>query len=214
MKNSLIICVLVILAFAFPAFAWEGKVVGVSDGDTVTVMRDGKGERIRVYGVDAPESRQAYGQRAKQFASDLVFGKTVRVERIDTDRYGRTVARIHVAGKCLSEELVRYGYAWVYSQYCKIPECRDWKALETAARSKRVGLWADPNPVPPWEYRRPATRATPEQRATGELSGNTASMVFHRATCKHFNCKNCTQRFKTREDAIKAGYRPCGLCRP
>lgn len=71
-----------------PVLAWEGQVVGISDGDTITVMRGGKGKRIRLYGIDAPESRQAFGWRAKQFASDLAYRKTVRVEHVDADRYG------------------------------------------------------------------------------------------------------------------------------
>ena len=95
------------------AYAWQGKVVGVSDGDTITVMHDGKGEKIRLYGIDTPENKQAFGKKAKQFTSDMVAGKVVEVKPVTTDRYGRTVGLVYINGKCLSEELVMAGYAWV-----------------------------------------------------------------------------------------------------
>jgi endonuclease YncB( thermonuclease family) len=72
------------------SFAWQGKIVGVSDGDTITVMHSGKGEKIRLYGIDCPERRQAFGTKAKQFTSTMAYGKVVEVEPMDTDLYGRT----------------------------------------------------------------------------------------------------------------------------
>ena len=91
---------------------FTGKVVRVSDGDTITVMHNGKGERIRLHGIDCPEKRQAFGKRAKQFTSKLVFGKTVTVQVMDRDRYGRTVGEVLLpAGRSLNRELVRAGFA-------------------------------------------------------------------------------------------------------
>ncbi len=186
-----------------------GKVVGVSDGDTVTILVDKTQVRVRLYGIDAPEGGQDFGRRAKEFASQMVFGKIVTMEVMDIDRYGMTVANILVDGKSLNEELVKAGYAWVYPQYCKIPVCKEWYQYEAEARVQKIGLWSHPNPIPPWDFRRGKHRVS-----TGIYHGNTRSMVFHQSTCEHFNCKNCTEVFQRREDALKAGYRPCGGCRP
>ncbi len=97
---------------------FTGRVVGVSDGDTITVLHNGKGERIRLHGIDCPEKRQAFGKRAKQLTSNLVFGKTVTVQFVDRDRYGRTVGVVLLPdGRSLNHELVRAGLAWMYRRY-------------------------------------------------------------------------------------------------
>lgn len=108
--------------FAIPCTAseWQGKVVGVADGDTITVMHDGRGEKIRLYGVDCPEKNQNFGMKAKQFTSGMVFGKMVDVEPVVTDRYGRTVGLVKIDGKYLSEEIIKAGLGWVYTRYCYI----------------------------------------------------------------------------------------------
>jgi micrococcal nuclease len=136
---------------------WQGKVVGVSDGDTITVMHLGKGERIRLYGIDCPEKRQAFGKRAKQFTSDMVFGKNVEVRPVTTDRYGRTIAWVYVNGTSLNEELLRAGLAWHYKRYSTE---RHLAELEDGARAARTGLWSDPHAVPPWDFRRGKTSVT------------------------------------------------------
>lgn len=129
-----------------------GNVVGVSDGDTIEVMRSGRAERVRLYGVDSPERRQPFSSRAKQFTSSLVFGKTVRVRIRDTDQLGRIVAEVYLPdGRSLNQELVRAGYAWWFRRYSDDPTLQ---RLEQEARRARRGLWADNNPVPPWEFRR------------------------------------------------------------
>ena len=134
--------------------SWSGKVVGVADGDTITALNRGKEERIRLYGIDTPEKRQAFGKKAKQFTSSMVFGKTVKVKIKDIDRYGRTVALVYVDGESLNEALIKAGYAWVYQRYCKEVFCKDWLNLESAARDGKAGLWSEPNPRPPWDFRR------------------------------------------------------------
>jgi endonuclease YncB( thermonuclease family) len=98
---------------------FTAKVVGVSDGDTITVLKEKTRFKIRLHGIDAPESHQAFGNRAKQFSSDLVFGKTVQIRPLNTDRYGRTLAWVYVNGKTVNEEIVRAGYAWHYKRYSK-----------------------------------------------------------------------------------------------
>ena len=135
----------------------EGRVVSVSEGDTIIVLtQDERQVKIRLYGIDCPESKQPFGNRATQATSDAVFGKDVIVQPIDTDRYGRTVAIVLMPnGNSLNEQLVRDGLAWVYRQHCKLEDvCAHLKELEQAAKGEKRGLWADKNPVPPWEWRR------------------------------------------------------------
>ncbi len=130
---------------------FTGRVVGVADGDTITVLHNGKGERIGLHGIDCPEKRQAFGKRAKQFTSTLVFGTTVTVQALDRDRYGRTVGVVLLPdGRSLNHELVRAGFAWMYRRYTNDQSLSD---LEEEARVARRGLWADAEPVPPWEWR-------------------------------------------------------------
>jgi endonuclease YncB( thermonuclease family) len=133
---------------------WSGVVVGVSDGDTITVLHEGKGEKIRLYGIDTPEKGQAFGKKAKQFTSRMVYGKNVEVEAKDTDRYGRTVSLISVDGQSLNEALIKNGFAWVYRKYCKEVFCEDWLNFEIIARYGKIGIWSESNPTPPWEYRK------------------------------------------------------------
>jgi endonuclease YncB( thermonuclease family) len=129
-----------------------GRVVGVSDGDTIEVMRAGRAVRVRLQGIDCPESHQPYGTRAKQFTSDLVFSKTVAVQIHGTDQYGRILGEVILPdGRSLNRELVRNGYAWWYRRYSDDPVLQ---RLEEEARRERRGLWRDKNPIPPWEFRR------------------------------------------------------------
>jgi len=137
-----------------PVWAWSGKVVGVSDGDTITVLRDKQPNKIRLYGIDCPEKRQSFGKRAKQFTSELVFGKVVEVEPVATDRYGRTVAFVRVENITVNEELIKEGLGWVYLRYCKLPLCVEWQGLESEAKFGKRGLWGDSGHVPPWQFRR------------------------------------------------------------
>lgn len=239
-RSTLLLSFFFVLFLLSSCWAWQGQVVGISDGDTITVLHDGKGESVRLYGVDTPDSRQDYGRKAKAFISDMVLEKTVEVKPFDTDHYGRTVGMVYVdGGKCLNEELLRAGFAWFYERYCNRPHCKEWKELEKSARDAKLGLWAGPNPVPPWEFRRasgsqtsgseikPATgEATPATTSTGGRSraaipaesgpyhGDVASKVFHKQDCQQYNCKNCIAIFERRIEAIKAGYRPCEMCKP
>ncbi|MDA2912172.1 thermonuclease family protein, partial [Nitrospiraceae bacterium AH_259_D15_M11_P09] len=114
----LLLSALWLLVTSAVAADFTGRVVGVSDGDTITVLHNGKGERIRLHGIDCPEKRQAFGNRAKQFTSTLVFGETVTVQVMDRDRYGRTVGEVLLPdGRSLNRELVRAGFAWWYWRY-------------------------------------------------------------------------------------------------
>ena len=137
------------LAFSQPATKFTAKVVGITDGDTITVLRDNGQIRIRLHGIDCPERGDDFSQKAKQFTSTLVFGKTVQVKPVDIDRYGRTVARIYIGEKDLSVEFVRSGLAWHYIQYA--PNNKELAEAEAFARSAGIGIWSLPNLLPPWE---------------------------------------------------------------
>lgn len=147
-----------VLALAQGVFAWNGRVVGIADGDTITVLHDSRPERIRLYGIDCPERRQAYGKKAQQFTAKRVYKQVVEVHPFDVDQYGNTVAIVRMKGSILNEELIRLGLAWVYTWYCNLGICRKWEGLMSEARSSRRGLWADRNPIPPWAYREEKAR--------------------------------------------------------
>ena len=135
----------------------QGRVVGVSDGDTVTVLDvDNKPHKIRLSGIDAPEKEQAYGQKSKESLSELVFGKSVDVEWRKQDRYGRTVGKIMLGGVDICLEQVKRGMAWHYKQYQQEQTAQDrlnYAESETLARSMGTGLWQDASPVEPSAFR-------------------------------------------------------------
>ena len=129
-----------------------GKVIGITDGDTITVLVNQKSFKIRLAQIDAPEKRQPYGEKAKQNLAKLVFGKVVSLEVTDTDRYGRSVANLTLNGYSINREMVRSGYAWAYRKYL-----RDQSLLEDEKNAKidKVGIWSLPAnlQIPPWEWR-------------------------------------------------------------
>jgi len=132
------------------AAEWTGKVVGVSDGDTLTVTKAGRGTKVRLVEIDAPESRQDYGQRSKQSLSELCFGKNATIRDEGHDKYGRVLGRVFCDGIDANAKQVKRGMAWFYVQYGKDTAL---KLAEAEARAAKLGLWADANPIPPWEYR-------------------------------------------------------------
>lgn len=203
-------------ALAAPV-SWSGKVVGVADGDTVTVLHGQTPVKIRLHGIDAPEKAQPFGEKAKQLTSSLVFGKEVRVEVVTKDRYGRTVARVHVDARCLNEELLKAGLAWWYRQYS--PRDKKLAALEDEARKARRGLWAEASPTPPWSWRRAgcaggrcAQRQPRPVAPRGLYRGSVRSKVFHAPGCPDYACRSCTVGFRTLDEAKNASYRPHAAC--
>ncbi len=130
----------------------SAKVVGVKDGDTFVVLHEQRQITVRLEHIDAPEKNQPFGNKAKQFASDFCFGKTVVViGNGKKDRNGRWIGEIFYNNQNLNKELVRNGLAWHYKRYSKSANYAD---LEIAARKKKVGLWRDKDPVAPWEWRK------------------------------------------------------------
>lgn len=208
------------------AVSFTGKVITVIDGDTLDVLHNNKPERIRLNGIDAPEKGMPYGQAAKEYVLDMAALKMVTVEVKDTDRYGRTVGDVILPdGRNLNRDIIKAGYAWWYQKYSNDASLGE---LEKGARIARKGLWRDPRPKPPWEWRAETrsndsdsreklVSSVPETTTISSISlfhGNTRSGVFHHSSCKDYNCKNCTIDLNSREQAISLGYKPCGMCRP
>lgn len=135
-----------------------GRIVGVTDGDTVKVLTATNQQiRVRLAFIDAPERGQAFGSRAKQAMSELVFGKDVELRPHTVDRYGRLVAIVYVDGADAGLELLKQGLCWVYEKYvvqATLDIETSYRASQAAAQSDRLGLWQDPDPVPPWEWRK------------------------------------------------------------
>jgi endonuclease YncB( thermonuclease family) len=132
-------------------------VVGLADGDTLSVLRDGKAAKVRLYGIDTPEKAQAFGTRARQYASELAFRQTVTVRVRDVDRYGRLVAEVILPdGRSLNHELVQAGMAWWYRQYARNDTAL--AQLEAEAKAAKRGLWSDPHAVAPWTWRKQRRR--------------------------------------------------------
>lgn len=160
------------LLATLPCLALDGRVVGVSDGDTLTLLdADKRQHKIRLSGIDAPESGQAFGSRSKQALSDCAFGKTAIVTGDNTDRYGRTVAKVSVAGVDCNRRQIELGMAWHYKKYAgeqPVAERTAYAAAEDAARGEKRGLWVDPHAMPPWDWRNgdgPGTQKGEQHRA-------------------------------------------------
>ncbi len=137
-----------------PTFAdFSGPVVSVLDGDTLEVLHNNKAERIRLSGIDCPEKGQAYGNNAKHAASALVFGKEVTIQTHGHDKYQRLLGDVLLLdGTNVNHTLVKDGWCWWYRKYA--PGDTVLEGLEKDAREAKKGLWADPHPVPPWEWRK------------------------------------------------------------
>ncbi|WP_437230224.1 thermonuclease family protein [Planctomicrobium sp. SH661] len=128
-----------------------GKVVGVTDGDTVRILIGTEEVKVRLEGIDAPESKQAFGTKAKQHLSDLIFDKEIELRVTGTDRYGRTIGKIFVGETDVNLQMIRDGMAWHYTQF-NAEEA--FAVAQAEAKEAGRGLWADPAAVPPWEYRK------------------------------------------------------------
>jgi len=137
---------------------FTGKVIGIKDGDTVEILdSNNKKTTLRLAEVDCPERKQAFGTRAKQFTSDQVYLRTINYSVTNKDRYGRSVAKIYYGTKYLSAEIIKYGMGWHYKKHSKSKELA---RLEQQARAKRVGLWIDPNPINPADWRKAKRNAS------------------------------------------------------
>ena len=156
-RNAVLAIALSAAALCASAETLRGLAIHVSDGDTVTVLINGHDSiRVRLSGIDAPESRQPFGTRSRQLMSRLVKGRDVVVHVVDRDTYGRYVARLETEDADAGEKMLEAGLAWAYVNYLRnLP--RDWQILyqhaEGVARTQNRGLWSDPHRIPPWEWR-------------------------------------------------------------
>jgi len=135
-----------------------GKVVGITDGDTVTVLDRSRTQyKVRLAGIDAPEKKQPFGQKSKEALSDCAYDKTATIVGDKLDRYGRLVGKVMVGDVDCNLRQINLGLAWHYKKYMKEQPESDrasYSRAEDGARDKRVGLWVDADPMPPWEWRK------------------------------------------------------------
>lgn len=174
-----------------PATNTGDKVIAVKDGDTIELLRNGETIKVRLYGVDSPEKEQDFGQRARQYTSDLAFGKFVRLIEHNKDRYGRTVGTIILPdGRNLNEELVKNGFAWHYKDYSKDKNLAN---LESDARRFKRGLWAAPNPIAPWDYRKNEREQAAAKKAKKEAATQNAVLPAGANTRKVYLCDSSSK---------------------
>jgi len=144
------------------AESFECKVIGVSDGDTITVIDANKNEfKIRLSEIDTPEKSQAFGAQAKKALADKVFGQVITIVFDKRDRYGRIIGTIYLGKRWINKEMVEEGYAWHYKQYASSEELA---AAEQKAREKKLALWLDKNVTAPWEFRSAKRKKTAGRR--------------------------------------------------
>ena len=171
---------LVLSGFFLSAGLWAseivGKVIAVSDGDTITVLAPGnKPTKIRLAGIDAPESKQPFGQKSRQHLADMVFGKEVRVQVVNKDRYGRIVGVVYLPQTMPNGEIlidvdlaqIESGHAWAYRDYLRsLPtgKADSYLAAEKSAKTNKQGLWVEKEPDPPWEWRKEQRELRRSQR--------------------------------------------------
>lgn len=197
----------------------EGKVVNVHDGDTVTLLKqDNKKTPIRLQGIDAPELKQAFGADSQKNLSQMVLGKQVTIVWTKLDKYRRTVGTIMLDGQDINIRQVKAGLAWHFKKYEDEQEPEDrtkYAAAELEARSAKLGLWKDPNPTPPGDWRADVkTERWGPPPPAGTIIGNLNSKKYHRPDCPGYRDMAERNRvfFKTVAEAESAGYKRAGNC--
>lgn len=142
--KHLIICIVCPSVFAI-----SGKVVSIHDGDTITILQDKQQIKVRLFGIDAPELKQPYGKKSKQFLANLIADEVVEVDENGKDRYKRTIGTIYLNGTDINAQMVANGYAWAYRKFSK-----KYAPQESQAKKQRLGLWQGKESIPPWEWRK------------------------------------------------------------
>jgi endonuclease YncB( thermonuclease family) len=199
----------------------SGKVIVVEDGDTFTILdTENRQHKIRLDGIDAPESAQAFGDKARQSLSDLVRGKTVAVTSFRMARNGWIVGKVTLDGKDINLEQIRRGYAWFYRRYANELgqlDARAYELAETDARDRGRGLWAGPGPIPPWELRAAQRGQSAEwelEAGDARIIGNRSLMIYHKPDCPDYDkvAERDRVSFKTEAEAEAAGYKKARNC--
>ena len=151
------LCLLLSFSLA-QAAQLSGTVVRISDGDTVTILDNSKRmHKIRLTGIDAPEKSQPFGDASRKSLAEMIFQKSVEVTFTKYDRYGRILGKIESNGVDICLEQIRRGLAWHYKHYANEQPTEDrlaYAKAEEDARLAKLGLWRDPSPTPPWNFRR------------------------------------------------------------
>lgn len=157
MKTLFLLLTLTLCFSPAVCLAWQGTVLSVQDGDTMTVAPGGDTRTpvsVRLYGIDAPEYAQEGGPDSTEYLKQQCpVGKKVRVIAFSSDKYGRTVGLVLDKDKVINADMLEQGHAWVYNRYCKQKFCRKWRGLEKDAKAHSRGLWRNTEAVKPWEWR-------------------------------------------------------------
>ena len=193
----------------------DGKVVGIADGDTFTLLDASKTQhKIRVEGIDAPESTQDYGTKSRQALADRIFQKTVRVEWREKDKYGRTLGHVFVDGQWVNKGLLSDGWAWHYKEYNQSAILAE---AEAEARAAKVGLWAGNSPVAPWTFRHsptairgPPTVAGAPANASETVYATRTGAKYHREGCRYLSKSSIPISLGD----VLSRYTPCSVCNP
>jgi len=190
-----------------------GKVVGVTDGDTIDLLDIDRKYTIRLDGIDAPELDQAFGQSAKKFTSDLCLGSAVTADYSSKDKYDRYIAKVTLPDSTvLNEALLSAGLAWHYKLFNMD---RNYAALEASAKEQELGLWADEKPTPPWKYRnKKDEEPKPDKFYEAKYVVSAKSNTFHKPWCKiaKMIANEDLIYFETIEEATGKGLKPCMEC--
>jgi len=236
--KALALAVVTSLGFAFgdsqliaasESVTLRGRVVAITDGDTLTLLNTFKRQhKIRLAGIDAPETGQPYGKLAKHHLSEQLMNREITVVSQKIDRYGRFVGKVLFQGRDVCLEQIRAGYAWIYADYEAELSSQDrarYTAAVQDAKVARRGLWAESSPQPPWAFRR-ASRSGVHQRLTEQtfrplfaqashsIVGNRRSRIYHLSTCPNWGDVSPKNRveFETESAALAAGYRMAKNC--
>ncbi len=158
MKIKGIILILVLLFISSVVYSKSTFIITItriSDGDSFNALYEEFPIGVRLYGIDSPEIKQKYGLDSKKALESLInIGDKVEIEVVNFDSYRRAVSIIKITDIIIQEELLKSGNAWVYPQYCKLSICDKWKSIQEDARLNKIGLWADEEPIAPWEFRK------------------------------------------------------------
>lgn len=151
--------ILTLLLFSLPSHAdtLTGKVISVADGDTITILSGTTQHKIRLMGIDAPEKRQAYGNKSKDALAQAIAGQHVTVDYNKRDRYRRIIGKVIYQDQDMNLRQVQLGMAWHYKQYEREQDVEDrsrYAQAEYLAQRDKLGLWQDANPIPPWDFRK------------------------------------------------------------
>lgn len=213
MFARLTILVLLFVSASVLAEELSGNVIGISDGDTLTLLVDKTPTKVRLAEIDTPEMGQAFGKRAKQALSDLAFDKHARVVVTDRDRYGRQVGRVYIDTLDVNKEMVRLGLAWAYLHY---QTDASFSELEAEARAAKRGLWALPEDQrkPPWVWRREGGTTADPSGSGCRIKGNInrkGRKLYHLPGSRSYGpTKIDTSKgerwFCTEEEALAAGW--------